>query len=1002
MIDDPSPLRGPDAVTHLLPAGELPAGWTLLEGQYEIVRLIASGGFGITYLARDTLGRDVAVKECFPLGLAQRAAASHTVSATSAGTSEHFETARAQFLREARMLAALRHPNVVHVQTLFEENGTAYMAMDFIHGRDLHEEISGAEGGIAPARVLDLARDLLGALDYVHAQSILHRDIKPQNIRIDNFGMPMLIDFGAARAETQARSRMAGTFRVVTDGYSPHEFYVAGAKQGPHSDLYALAATLHHVITGKAPIAADERASAMATGQPDPYAPIAEAYPAFNAHLLHLIDRALRMVPGERPVNAAAWLTALTDTQPTGVAPVSAAPPTRSRLVPGLALGAVLMGGVGAGIWALQPPWLTPAMGEMTARVGSLEESLAEAEVARAAAETDLGTLQTALIEAENDLTRLEAMDGDMAATMAEMDNARAARDAAAAQIATLEASLATLAATQMALEEAQTQREAARTRAEAEQARADAAAARADAAAAQGVDLEAQIAALAASEQAATARIMMLEASLSDATGRLVDARTTAAALVQVEVELATAQTALADAATRAATLEEQVQQAVAGAGDFDALRTELQALQNALSASEIERERLLDQIAQAPDATSTANEMADLEGRIATLEAENSDLRTALTRAEAALAQVPAPGPPQDQWIPHADLRAPNGTFALLPRFSWDNQRIAAVDSTGGIALYNRETGGYEAHLARGIPDRVTRLGFSARGSYLIATTPDGTQNRLYDVRARREILRFEPVTVTTANRAISADERFFVFTRARAGGQIDVVVTPLTELGSNEATAVERILASVPEGTTLRVAFSETTNHINVITPAGIDVYHPDGRILRAAPNRIGPIAALSPIGGDQGVLILRGNGDVVIYNNLMNQSEVATIAAQSQYSLFRLSGDRLSFLRADADTWDVIDLLTGEVRGTGQMGAGYSGADISISADGAMILIGAMGGGPARLVDVATGAEVQQFGDAVRGYFSFDNAYIATGRADGALAQIWRMNPAHDGG
>ncbi len=261
MAQDLPNARGPDAVTHQLPTGELPAGWPLLGGQYEITRLIAAGGFGITYLARDTLGRDVAVKECFPLGLAQRAAATHTVSATSAGMSEHFETARAQFLREARMLAALRHPNVVHVQTLFEENGTAYMAMDFIHGRDLQEEI--VAGTIPPPRVLDLARDLLGALEYVHAQSILHRDIKPQNIRIDRFGVPMLIDFGAARAETQARSRMAGTFRVVTDGYSPHEFYVSGAAQGPHSDLYALAATLHHVITGAAPVAADERASRL-------------------------------------------------------------------------------------------------------------------------------------------------------------------------------------------------------------------------------------------------------------------------------------------------------------------------------------------------------------------------------------------------------------------------------------------------------------------------------------------------------------------------------------------------------------------------------------------------------------------------------------------------------------------------------------------------------------------------------------------------------------------
>lgn len=214
MTDDKPPSSPPSGPTTRdltqTPAGELPAGWSLLGGQYTIQRLIASGGFGITYLAKDTLGRDVAVKECFPLGLAQRDNNTRAVSATSAGTSEHFETARAQFLREARMLAQLQHPNVVHVQTLFEENGTAYMAMDFIHGRDLHEEIIATEGSLPPPRVLELARDLLGALEYIHGQGVLHRDIKPQNIRIDRFGVPMLIDFGAARAETQARSRMAG------------------------------------------------------------------------------------------------------------------------------------------------------------------------------------------------------------------------------------------------------------------------------------------------------------------------------------------------------------------------------------------------------------------------------------------------------------------------------------------------------------------------------------------------------------------------------------------------------------------------------------------------------------------------------------------------------------------------------------------------------------------------------------------------------------------------
>lgn len=1023
MADLPPTQRGPDAVTHQLPAGELPAGWSLLEGQYEIVRLIASGGFGITYLARDTLGRDVAVKECFPLGLAQRAAMTHTVSATSAGTSEHFETARAQFLREARMLAGLRHPNVVHVQSLFEENGTAYMAMDFIHGRDLHEEII-ADGGLSPVRVLDLARDLLGALAYVHAEGVLHRDIKPQNIRIDTFGVPMLIDFGAARAETQARSRMAGTFRVVTDGYSPHEFYVSGAKQGPHSDLYALAATLHHVITGAAPVAADERASAMATGQPDPYVPVAGSHDAQDTRLLHLIDRALRMVPSERPADAGAWLTALTDAKTTIVTPMATAAPRSSRLAAGAAIGALVMGGIGAGIWTMQPSWLSPEMEDMHEQFTTLEARLTRGDAERGEAENALRALQTTLTEAEAEVQQLEASGGDMAATLAELATARAARDAATEQITTLQGELEALGATATALDAAQQQLDVELIRANTAEVASRA--------------LADQITELENSAVSARARITTLEASLSEATTRLMEARTTEALLTRSEADLSTTEAELNASMIHAATLEAQLSQAVERGADLDLTRAELQTLARMLEASQAERAQLseevaglqaartqltqdlaalqtaplpnLEEIAQlrAQLITSQADS-ADLQARLAASAEENDNLRarmaelTTLTHdlrfdLDAAVAALEASVAARGNWVPQATLQAPSGAFTLLPRFSWDNRRIAAVDSGGGITLFDRRTGAYEAHLARGIPDRVVRLGFSAGGSYLIATTPVGAPNRLYDVRTRREILRFESVTVTTANRAISFDEQFFVFTRAASDGDLDIVVTQLASLGLPNVTPVERILTSVPEGTPVRVSFAETSNQINVLTPASAQVFDTDGRLRRTANNRIGQVAALSPIGGDQGFLVLRNTGEVMVYNDLIEQIAMATVPADAAYTLYRLSGDRLSFLRANDEMWDVIDLLTGEVRGAGPIAPDSQRANISISADGEMIFIGATDLRPARLLDVATGLEVQEFGDATQGYFSFDNTHLATGRADGGAAQIWRMEGA----
>ncbi|MBF9045448.1 protein kinase [Rhodobacterales bacterium HKCCE4037] len=963
--DTPNP-RGPDAVTHQLPAGELPPGWTLLGGQYEIKRLIASGGFGITYLATDTLGRDVAVKECFPLGLAQRQAATHAVSATSAGTSEHYETARAQFLREARMLARLRHPNVVHVQTLFEENGTAYMAMDFIHGRDLHEEIVADSGSLTSHRVLELARDLLGALDYIHAQSVLHRDIKPQNIRIDHFGMPMLIDFGAARAETQARSRMAGTFRVVTDGYSPHEFYVSGSQQGPWSDLYALAATLHHVITGKAPVAADERASAIATGQPDPYTPIAGDYPDHDPRLLHLIDRGLRMRPGDRPQSAGEWLAALADAPttmvatPEPVAPETPAPVARSRFLIGALLGAGFAAAVAVGIWSTEPDWLTPGMGEMMEEMGRLEVALAEAEAAREAAEADLVTLQDALDVAEADLARLEGADGDMAATMAELDAARAARDAAADRVAELERSLETLAVTEAALEDARAARDAASQRA-ADLAEDNATAGRriealelllADAEASLA-EAEATSAGLREEAEAAASRIARLEQQLDSE-------RIRAGALAGADLELTAAEEALAQAAGEIADLETRLAEALAAGVDTQVMRQDMNGLVAALEAAEAERARLL----------------------------------AALATAEEALAAATGAQPdPGLSLVELATLSAPNGTMSLLPRFSWDNETVGLVDSTGGIALFDRETGVYQAHLARGIPDEVTRIGFSMGGGYAIATTGPGTPNRLYEIATRREILRFEPTTVTTANRAISRSETHFVYSRASVGGQTDIVLVDLAEttLGSPS----EEILTSVPAGTSVRVSFAETVDQITIVTPSLVRVFDTGGRLLRTAGNRMGEFVAMSPLGGDQGLLLLRNDGAVTLVDNALDQRELVSFPASAGYTEYRLSGDRLSFLRASDTMWEVLDLTGRRIRGSGEMEAGAEAPFLSVSADGTMLFIGATGDASATLIDVETGEELHDFGAAAQGYFSFDGSHIAVGSPGDTRATILRF-------
>ncbi|MBF9045473.1 protein kinase, partial [Rhodobacterales bacterium HKCCE4037] len=417
MSDDPSKTKVlPDG-----PAGVLPPGAELNSGMYRVTRKLAEGGFGITYEARDNLERKVAIKECFPAGLALRAG-DFTVSAASASTSEPFETARNLFLREARTLANLRHPNIVHVQTLFEENGTAYMAMDYVEGRDLQDVIDNNADLLTPTYLMELTRTLLGALDYLHRDApeigkepLLHRDIKPANIRIDPLNAPVIIDFGAAKQESKNRSRAAGTFRVVSDGYSPSEFYVANSTQGPQSDLYSLAATLYHCISGGKPVPADERAHALQNGKDDPYEPLAGRYPGHDPRLLGLIDRALSLPFKDRPKDAAAWFAAIPDNatrivetpSPAAVvAPVVDTPPPPAPNNSGFWKGALVGGGLlallgGGAYFAL--PGVGASSGDMEEVQRQLEEATGartglEAELAAMSAEAD--DLQAEVAEA--------------------------------------------------------------------------------------------------------------------------------------------------------------------------------------------------------------------------------------------------------------------------------------------------------------------------------------------------------------------------------------------------------------------------------------------------------------------------------------------------------------------------------------------------------------------------------------------------------------------------
>ncbi|MEP2641492.1 serine/threonine-protein kinase [Roseobacter sp.] len=291
----------------------LEPGCQLLSGQYEIIRYLSSGGFAITYLARDSLNRTVVIKECFPEAFCHRI--HQTVRARAETYAADFRSVVRSFIREAHALSQLDHPGVVGVHQVFEDNETAYMALDLVDGKDLLDMIETGDPALTPAQVRGLALALLDAIGHVHSQDLLHRDISPDNILVDREGRPVLIDFGAARQEASRKSRVLTTVLVVKDGYSPQEFYVAGSQQYPSSDLYALAASLTHLICGEAPPDAQTRLAALAQNQPDVLQPLKGRFPAYDDAFLTAIDQAMHIVPAERIQSAAEWAAMIDGTR---------------------------------------------------------------------------------------------------------------------------------------------------------------------------------------------------------------------------------------------------------------------------------------------------------------------------------------------------------------------------------------------------------------------------------------------------------------------------------------------------------------------------------------------------------------------------------------------------------------------------------------------------------------------------------------------------------------
>ncbi len=234
----------------------LAEGTVLQSGRYRITRFIDSGGFGCTYEAEHPqLGR-VAIKEFFPKTFCNREISGHVTVGTH-NNRELVAKLKSKFIREAKTIYGLHHPNIIHVSDVFEENDTAYYVMDYIDGRSL-----GKVDKLPEAKALEYIRQVCDALKYLHSQSILHLDIKPANIMIDGNDTAILIDFGVSKQYDEVAGENTSTLMGYTEGYAPLEQMNRSVREFfPSTDIYALGATLYKLLSGVTPASATCRAS---------------------------------------------------------------------------------------------------------------------------------------------------------------------------------------------------------------------------------------------------------------------------------------------------------------------------------------------------------------------------------------------------------------------------------------------------------------------------------------------------------------------------------------------------------------------------------------------------------------------------------------------------------------------------------------------------------------------------------------------------------------------
>ena len=274
---------------------------TLQGGKYKIEKLLGQGGFGITYLAEQSLLKiKVAIKEFFIRDLCDRDETANVHTITQADMVGRY---RQKFFKEAQILARLNHPGIVRVTDIFEENGTAYYVMEYVEGESL-DDIIKRNGPLSEEKALRYISKVADALDYIHQQNVNHLDIKPANIMIrQKDDEPVLIDFGVSKQYDEQKDQTTTTPPGVSNGYSPLEQYKPGGVSSfsPQADIYALGATLYKLLTGGTPPNASDMLNEGIPNMPS----------NISQNIRKAIEKAMQPRRDDRPKNVREWMQVL-------------------------------------------------------------------------------------------------------------------------------------------------------------------------------------------------------------------------------------------------------------------------------------------------------------------------------------------------------------------------------------------------------------------------------------------------------------------------------------------------------------------------------------------------------------------------------------------------------------------------------------------------------------------------------------------------------------------